>query len=331
MSVVEGIKHHDPAAPEDPERPGLHRRPAEHALHGALLQPKPRPPARRVRLGGLDVAPRAWPALRHCRRRGLRARRARRRSTWRARSCGRRALPAAAGQAAGGARACLTSPRPWWRTPRGGRRLSSSTTAPTSRVMAGATGVHVGQDDLPADGRAARRRAGRDRRAVDPHRRADCGTALELPVTYLAVGPVFGTGTKATGYERDRARDRAPRRGRRWRREAPLVAIGGITLERAPACHRRGRDVGGRDLATCSPVTPRRARASSSAPRLAGVDSSAYIPSIINGFASLSCATVRAGNDHFVGGGMDSNLFKTKSIEQLVGDVEHGGRPSGAA
>src|SRR5215207_1984809 len=27
-----------------------------------------------------------------------------------------------------------------------------------------------------------------------------------------------------------------------------------------------------------------------------------------------------------LGGGMDSNLFKTKSIEQLVGDVEHGGK-----
>ncbi|MGE0866742.1 MAG: hypothetical protein AB7P34_22795, partial [Vicinamibacterales bacterium] len=34
----------------------------------------------------------------------------------------------------------------------------------------------------------------------------------------------------------------------------------------------------------------------------------------------------QGGTGHLVGGGMDSNLFKTKSIEQLVGDVEHGGK-----
>ena len=53
-------------------------------------------------------------------------------------------------------------------------------------------------------------------------------------MTYLAVGPVFGTGTKDTGYEAiglETVRRAASIVGPR---QLPLVAIGGITLERAP-------------------------------------------------------------------------------------------------
>jgi len=51
------------------------------------------------------------------------------------------------------------------------------------------------------------------------------------PVDYVAVGPVFGTTSKATGYAAiglDRVRDAAARLAPRG---LPLVAIGGITLE----------------------------------------------------------------------------------------------------
>lgn len=50
-------------------------------------------------------------------------------------------------------------------------------------------------------------------------------------MTYIAVGPVFGTRTKSTGYEAvglDLVRAAVARAG-----NMPVVAIGGITLERA--------------------------------------------------------------------------------------------------
>jgi thiamine-phosphate pyrophosphorylase len=53
--------------------------------------------------------------------------------------------------------------------------------------------------------------------------------AVLQPVTYVAVGPVFGTATKATGYEAvglDRVRYAAAQ-------GTLVVAIGGITLDRA--------------------------------------------------------------------------------------------------
>jgi thiamine-phosphate pyrophosphorylase len=64
------------------------------------------------------------------------------------------------------------------------------------------------------------------------HTVAQVEAAAEEPVTYMAVGPVFGTETKATGYEAVGLAlvAEAARRSR----GRPVVAIGGITLERAP-------------------------------------------------------------------------------------------------
>ena len=55
------------------------------------------------------------------------------------------------------------------------------------------------------------------------------------PVSYLAIGPVFGTTTKATGYDAVGPRDGSGAARRAAARGLPLVAIGGITLERAPS------------------------------------------------------------------------------------------------
>ena len=66
--------------------------------------------------------------------------------------------------------------------------------------LSGADGVHVGQDDLPVD--EARRIVGprRDRRRVDARRGADRrGRGARAP-SYIAVGPIYGTATKDTGY-----------------------------------------------------------------------------------------------------------------------------------
>ena len=67
--------------------------------------------------------------------------------------------------------------------------------------LAGADGVHVGQDDLSPG--AARAIAGAG--AVvgfSTHTEAQIDAAVTQPVSYIAVGPVFGTATKDTGYTR---------------------------------------------------------------------------------------------------------------------------------
>ena len=97
-----------------------------------------------------------------------------------------------------------------------------------------AAGVHLGQDDLSA--RDARRVVG-DRAivGVSTHTIAQLERALDEPISYVAIGPVFATATKDAGYRAlglDLVRAAAERAGRR---EIPLVAIGGITIETARA------------------------------------------------------------------------------------------------
>ena len=98
-------------------------------------------------------------------------------------------------------------------------------------LIAGAAGAHVGQEDLPPA--AARQLLGAD--AVigySTHTAAQIEAAVREPVTYIAIGPVFGTATKDTGYKPvglDRVRQAASIASDR-----PVVGIGGITLETAP-------------------------------------------------------------------------------------------------
>ena len=99
-------------------------------------------------------------------------------------------------------------------------------------LMSGASGVHLGQDDIsPADARPL----------LGPHAIVGYSThtidqidnAMLEPASYIAIGPVFGTTTKETGYDAvglalvSAAAARANGR--------PVVAIGGMTLQRAPS------------------------------------------------------------------------------------------------
>lgn len=98
--------------------------------------------------------------------------------------------------------------------------------------LAGADGVHVGHEDLP--GAAVRRVVG-DSAIVgrSTHTPEQLEAALAETVNYVALGPVFGTTTKTTGYDAvglARVGEAAIRAGR-----VPLVAIGGITLDTAPS------------------------------------------------------------------------------------------------
>ena len=105
--------------------------------------------------------------------------------------------------------------------------------------LAGADGVHVGQEDLPP---AAVRTilCGNDIVGLSTHTLAQVEAATGEPVGYVAVGPVFSTTTKVTGYD-SVGLDMVRRAAALTREHAvPLVAIGGITLETAPEVIRAG-------------------------------------------------------------------------------------------
>jgi thiamine-phosphate pyrophosphorylase len=105
--------------------------------------------------------------------------------------------------------------------------------------LSGADGVHLGQDDLSPS--AARIIVG-DHAVigVSTHTADQLVAARREPVSYLAIGPVFTTSTKATPYSgiglarvgEAAAAAHAP--------APPLVAIGGITLETAADVIRAG-------------------------------------------------------------------------------------------
>ena len=125
--------------------------------------------------------------------------------------------------------------------------------------LSGAAGVHVGQDDLSLSG--ARRLLGPDAIVgYSTHTVDQIDHAVLQPVSYIAVGPVFGTLTKDTGYEAvglGRVSEAVARAHGR-----PVVAIGGITLERAPSVIAAGASavaVIGDLLATGDPRTSVRA------------------------------------------------------------------------
>ena len=101
-----------------------------------------------------------------------------------------------------------------------------------------ADGVHLGQEDLPLA--AARKIVGRAKIiGVSTHTVQQALTAEQEGADYIGFGPLFGTTTKATGYT---ARGLEQLQEIRQQVRIPIVAIGGITAERAPAALRAGAD-----------------------------------------------------------------------------------------
>ena len=96
--------------------------------------------------------------------------------------------------------------------------------------MSGAAGVHVGQDDVPPAA-AGRLLGGRAIIGFSTHTVEQIKAAVGEPISYLAVGPVFGTRTKETGYEAVGLE--LVSTAARLTRGVPIVGIGGITLENA--------------------------------------------------------------------------------------------------
>ena len=106
-------------------------------------------------------------------------------------------------------------------------------------IAAGADYIHLGQEDLAAADIAAIRAAGA-RLGVSTHDEAELATALAAKPDYVALGPVYETKLKAMkwapqGLERVAA----------WKAKIgslPLVAIGGMTPDRASLVTAAGAD-----------------------------------------------------------------------------------------
>ena len=105
-------------------------------------------------------------------------------------------------------------------------------------LLAGADGVHVGQDDLPVE--HARKVVGSGKYVgISTHNLEQFQRAAESSADYIAVGPIFSTTSKenpdaVVGFELLRQV--------RARTKKPIVAIGGITLERAAEVIEAGAD-----------------------------------------------------------------------------------------
>jgi thiamine-phosphate pyrophosphorylase len=109
---------------------------------------------------------------------------------------------------------------------------------PDVAYLAGASGVHVGQHDLGVD--AARRVIGKDKLVgISTHNLEQFSAAVATSADYIAVGPVFETRTKANP---DPVVGAELVRRARAMTDTPIVAIGGITLERASDIIAAGAD-----------------------------------------------------------------------------------------
>ena len=99
-------------------------------------------------------------------------------------------------------------------------------------ALSHAPGLHLGQTDLaPADARGVIGPSAV--LGLSTHTREQWEQALLEPISYVAIGPVFGSATKQTGYEAIglgvvREVSKAAAAG-----GLPAVAIGGITIDNA--------------------------------------------------------------------------------------------------
>jgi len=100
--------------------------------------------------------------------------------------------------------------------------------------------VHLGQADLETADVPALRKAG-VRLGISTHNHVELARALALKPDYLALGPIYPTVLKVMPWS-----PQGLERITEWKRRAgdtPLVAIGGLTVERLPGVFGAGADV----------------------------------------------------------------------------------------
>jgi len=104
----------------------------------------------------------------------------------------------------------------------------------------GAPWVHLGQGDLDKADIGAIRAAGL-KLGVSTHDDHELQRALALDPDYVALGPIYPTRLKAMAFE-----PQGLERIGEWKRRVgaiPLVAIGGLNVERAKLCLAAGADI----------------------------------------------------------------------------------------
>lgn len=107
-------------------------------------------------------------------------------------------------------------------------------------IDAGCDWVHLGQEDLDAADIAALRRAG-IKLGLSTHDHAELDRALSYAPDYVALGPVYPTILKKMKWH-EQGLDKLTE----WKRligDIPLIAIGGMSVERAQGAFSAGADV----------------------------------------------------------------------------------------
>lgn len=107
-------------------------------------------------------------------------------------------------------------------------------------IDTGCDWVHLGQEDLDTADLPAIRRAGL-KLGISTHDYAELDRALSLAPDYVALGPVYPTILKKMRWHRQ-----GLPRVAEWKRligDLPLVAIGGMTPERAAGAYEAGADI----------------------------------------------------------------------------------------
>lgn len=100
--------------------------------------------------------------------------------------------------------------------------------------------VHLGQEDLDKADLSAIRRAGL-KLGISTHDHAELDRALSCAPDYVALGPVYPTILKKMKWHQQ-----GLERVTEWKRlvgDLPLVAIGGMSVERAAGAYQAGADI----------------------------------------------------------------------------------------
>lgn len=100
--------------------------------------------------------------------------------------------------------------------------------------------IHLGQEDLDDADTDAIRAAG-IKLGISTHDRAELARAIALKPDYVALGPIYPTILKQMKWH-----EQGVEKLRKWRAEigdTPLIAIGGMTIERAAGAYSAGADV----------------------------------------------------------------------------------------
>jgi len=107
-------------------------------------------------------------------------------------------------------------------------------------IELGCDWIHLGQEDLDTADIPAIRAAGL-RLGISTHDKTELARAMALAPDYVALGPVWPTILKKMKWH-EQGLDRV----REWKTqigETPLVAIGGLSIDRAPLAFGAGADI----------------------------------------------------------------------------------------